>query len=353
MINCHTRLLLHLLCWLWYCTRGWFSWCIGDCRIGASDRVGVSNVQLAGLNPARLAFLASPRSLADFVKSWWTAPIVSCNTTIKFAGGQQSKENTRTFDNYFCHSSHGTTDKTLRRTLGRKLFSFHNVHTWLLSSRCWWCTVGCSPICLFSFVLHCQHGGCLGRCNHRPAGEANLLIRPATCLKIVHLAICAFSAVPSVLWLCWLGGRKGIRPVKNLSGGVLAWLSVWSEVQLAYVPADATATHCLLLQIGFAFLVPAHLGGPGERAVKRVCVFVCVLAIQTKCRKLLWWVILCVFVRPVWVVEDWQIQKLSAERSCRPHRENSCTGATVDARLPSSEVLLSVSLQFFLWTKQS
>ena len=37
--------------------------------------------------------------------------------------------------------------------------------------------------------------------------------------------------VLSVLWCCWLGGRKGIRPVKKLSGGVLAWLSVWSEVQ--------------------------------------------------------------------------------------------------------------------------
>ena len=24
-----------------------------------------------------------------------------------------------------------------------------------------------------------------------------------------------FSALPSVLWRCWLGGRKGIRPVKN------------------------------------------------------------------------------------------------------------------------------------------
>ena len=34
-----------------------------------------------------------------------------------------------------------------------------------------------------------------------------------------------------MLWCCWLGGRKGIRPVKKLSGGVLAWLSVWSEVQ--------------------------------------------------------------------------------------------------------------------------
>jgi len=28
---------------------------------------------------------------------------------------------------------------------------------------------------------------------------------------------------------CWLGGRKGIRPVKNIR--VVVWLSVWSEVQ--------------------------------------------------------------------------------------------------------------------------
>ena len=38
---------------------------------------------------------------------------------------------------------------------------------------------------------------------------------------------------------------KGIQPVK-LSGGVLAWLSVWSKVQTCL--ADATATQCLLLQ---------------------------------------------------------------------------------------------------------
>ena len=35
-----------------------------------------------------------------------------------------------------------------------------------------------------------------------------------------------------MLWCCWLGSRKGIRPVKKLSGGVLAWLSVWREVQM-------------------------------------------------------------------------------------------------------------------------
>jgi len=37
--------------------------------------------------------------------------------------------------------------------------------------------------------------------------------------------------MPSVLWHCWLGGRKGTRPVKKLSGGVLAWLFVRSKVQ--------------------------------------------------------------------------------------------------------------------------
>ena len=53
--------------------------------------------------------------------------------------------------------------------------------------------------------------------------------------------------LPSVLWRCWLGGRKGIRPVKKLSGGVLAWLS-GMRCRLAYSPADATAIHYLLLQ---------------------------------------------------------------------------------------------------------
>ena len=29
------------------------------------------------------------------------------------------------------------------------------------------------------------------------------------------------------------------------------------------------------IQIGFTFLVPAHLGSPGKRAVKRACACVC------------------------------------------------------------------------------
>ena len=53
-----------------------------------------------------------------------------------------------------------------------------------------------------------------------------------------------FVLVSSVLWRCWLGGRKGMRPVKNWVVG--CWRGYLSG--LAYGPVDASATHCLLLQ---------------------------------------------------------------------------------------------------------
>ena len=48
-----------------------------------------------------------------------------------------------------------------------------------------------------------------------------------------------------------------------------------SSCRLAYGPADTTAAHFSCsskIQIGFTFPVPAHLGSPRQRAVKRVCV---------------------------------------------------------------------------------
>ena len=72
--------------------------------------------------------------------------------------------------------------------------------------------------------------------------------RPTACLFVppsfhrifVRVCVCTTGTLPSVLWRCWLGGRKGIWPVKTEAK---AWLSVWSEVQrFAYGPADAIAT---------------------------------------------------------------------------------------------------------------
>ena len=59
----------------------------------------------------------------------------------------------------------------------------------------------------------------------------------------VASAGCAFSALTLLV-----GRQEGHPAGKKLSSGVLAWLSVWSEVQTCICPADFTATHCLLLQ---------------------------------------------------------------------------------------------------------
>ena len=82
-----------------------------------------------------------------------------------------------------------------------------------------------------------------------------------------------------MLRCCWLGGRKGIRPVQNWV--VECWHGYLSGVRcrFAYGPADPIATHCLLLQtiqIGFCctFLVAAYLGSPGQNPEGREMVVV-------------------------------------------------------------------------------
>jgi len=41
------------------------------------------------------------------------------------------------------------------------------------------------------------------------------------------------------------------------------------------MPLPLTVSCFSKIQIGFTFLVLAHPGTPGQRAIKRVCVFVC------------------------------------------------------------------------------
>jgi len=51
------------------------------------------------------------------------------------------------------------------------------------------------------------------------------------------------------------------------------------------MPLPLTVSCFSKVQIGFAFLVPAHPGSPGKRAVKRVCVRVCVCLVpRAACR---------------------------------------------------------------------
>ena len=45
---------------------------------------------------------------------------------------------------------------------------------------------------------------------------------------------------------------------------------------LPLMPLPLTVSCFSKIQIGFTFLVPAHLDSPGQTAVKWVCVYVCV-----------------------------------------------------------------------------
>jgi len=54
-----------------------------------------------------------------------------------------------------------------------------------------------------------------------------------------------YTAVASVLWCCWMSGRKGIQPVKTERWGA-AWLSVWSEMQTCIWPSWS---HCHSLSL--------------------------------------------------------------------------------------------------------
>jgi len=51
-------------------------------------------------------------------------------------------------------------------------------------------------------------------------------------------------------------------------------------------PLPLTVSCFSKIQIGFTFLLPAYPGSPGQRAVKRLCVCVCVVKEDCQARKL-------------------------------------------------------------------
>ena len=68
------------------------------------------------------------------------------------------------------------------------------------------------------------------------------------CIWVCEILICLSTTciLPSVLWCCWLGGKKGILPVKNRVVGCWCGLSVWSKVHTCIWPSWC---HCHSLSL--------------------------------------------------------------------------------------------------------
>jgi len=76
----------------------------------------------------------------------------------------------------------------------------------------------------------------------------------------------------------WAAGRApACKKTEWWGAGVVVCLGLSAELHMAQrTPLPLTVSCFSRIQIGVIILVPAHLGSPGKRAVKRVCVSVCV-----------------------------------------------------------------------------
>jgi len=74
----------------------------------------------------------------------------------------------------------------------------------------------------------------------------------------------------------WQEGHPACKKTEWWGAGVVICLERGADLHMAQLmPLPRTVCCFSKIQIGFTFLVPAHLGSPGKRAVKRVCVCVC------------------------------------------------------------------------------
>ena len=81
----------------------------------------------------------------------------------------------------------------------------------------------------------------------------------------------AFSALTLLV-----GRQEGHPACKTLEwwgAGMVTCLELGADLHMAQLMSLPLTVSCFSkIQIGFTFLVPAHPGSPGKRAVKRVCV---------------------------------------------------------------------------------
>jgi len=118
-------------------------------------------------------------------------------------------------------------------------------------------------------------------CTNKAKYEALAAKDKARYEQVTHycLSLSGFQLVPSVLFLLLVGRQKGIWLVKTewWGAGVVVCLEHGADLHMAQLmPLPLTLSCFNKIQIGFTFLVPARLGSPRKRAIKRVCVCMCV-----------------------------------------------------------------------------
>jgi len=76
-----------------------------------------------------------------------------------------------------------------------------------------------------------------------------------------------------MLLVGWQEEHPACKKLEWWGAGIVICLQRGADLHMAQLmPLQLTVSCSSKIQIGFTFLVPAHLGSPGERAIKWVCV---------------------------------------------------------------------------------
>ena len=112
------------------------------------------------------------------------------------------------------------------------------------------------------------------------------------------ICMCVYSSLPSVLWRCWLGGRKCIRPVKTewWGAGMVVCLEQGADLHMAQLmPLPHTVSCFSKIQIGFWYRLTRIVP---DKVPLNGCVCACVVACELIVCQLpplaplcLWWIL--------------------------------------------------------------
>ena len=145
-----------------------------------------------------------------------------------------------------------------------------------------------------------------------------------------HQSISPTDLPPSVLWSCWLGGRKGIRPVKNewWGTGMVICLERDADLHMAQLmPLPLTVACFCKIQIGFTFLVL-------EKGPSNGCVCVCDCCMRTAGTEALRQHLVCADEHTEWWWEWLTAGRGWARRSQSTRRRHSAVPPSARCRRP-------------------
>ena len=92
-------------------------------------------------------------------------------------------------------------------------------------------------------------------------------------VSVLPSVLIAFSAL--TLLVGRQEGHPACKKTERWGAGMVICLERGADLHMAQqIPLPLTVSYFSKIQIGFTFLVLAHPGSPGQRAIKRVCVCV-------------------------------------------------------------------------------